>query len=175
MDMLVTLINCFFADVASDIEPLQIDRFVQVADAPLPEQCIVSVEQTFLILHQIQPGKSQGPDHIPGWLLQMGASVLAEPVCSILNASFREQKVPALWKSADICPLPKVPNPTRIEKDLRPISLTPILAKCMERCARPWILEFLDDVLDSAQYGSRHGLCTIDALADLVHSWILAL
>ena len=36
-------------------------------------------------------------------------------------------------------------------------------------------MEFLEEVLDDAQYGSRHGRCTSDAMADLLHSWLLAL
>ena len=33
------------------------------------------------------------------------------------------------WKMANVIPLPKISLPVSIEKDIRPISLTPIAAK----------------------------------------------
>ena len=168
-------VSDFFTSVTDGMEPLNIDRFANLPAERLPEKYTISVEKTFEILSNVKPGKAQGPDKVPAWLLQMAAPSLAEPICSIFNASLQDQRVPAMWKAADVCPVPKVPNPTRIEKDLRPISLTPILSKCIEKIVRPWIMEFLEEVLDSTQYGSRQGLSTVDAMADLFHSWLLAL
>ncbi|KAK2549861.1 hypothetical protein P5673_029565, partial [Acropora cervicornis] len=69
--------------------------------------------------------------------------------------NIRQGSVPAIWKCADVIPVPKVPNPRSNYSDLRPISLTPVLmsllspsceenhhvsihAKCTER--QYWLL-----------------------------------
>jgi len=43
---------------------------------------------------------------------------LCEPLCAIFNASIRQAKMPALWKTANVLPVPKANPPTSIESDL---------------------------------------------------------
>ena len=49
-----------------------------------------------------------------------------------MNASFRKQRLPTLWKRAGICPLPKKKVVENLRKDLRPISLTSCISKVAE-------------------------------------------
>ncbi|CAB4020060.1 Hypothetical predicted protein, partial [Paramuricea clavata] len=49
---------------------------------------------------RIGSGKSSGPDNLPNWMLKSFADLLAEPVTVILNASFREERLPPVWKLA---------------------------------------------------------------------------
>ena len=58
---------------------------------------------------------------------------LSSPVALIFNASIQERSVPNVWKLADVIPIPKTNPVKEIEKDLRPISLTAVLSKTMER------------------------------------------
>ena len=60
------------------------------------------------------------------------AHLLASPVTAIFNSSLREGKLLDLWKTATIVPVPKKHPPGSLENDIRPISLTPILAKVFE-------------------------------------------
>lgn len=73
-----------------------------------------------------------GPDAIPNWLLKEYAVFLAYPITMVLNASFKEQRLPSMWKRADVTPLPKKKPVKDVKKDLRPISLTPCLSKLAE-------------------------------------------
>ena len=97
------------------------------------------------------------------------------PVCALINSSFREGYVPPLWKAADVCPVPKVPQPRRVDKDLRPISLTPVLSKLAEKHARGWLMEHMEDMLDPHQFGSLSGCSTVHAMIELYHNWLQAL
>ncbi len=58
---------------------------------------VVSVEEVLSHLQHIGSGKSSGPDNLPNWLLKSFADLLAEPVTVILNASFWEERLPAVW------------------------------------------------------------------------------
>ena len=78
-------------------------------------------------------------------------------------------------KLANTCPLPKKSPHHDIKKDLRPISLTPILSKGIEFYARDWFMNFFLNEIDEYQYGSQSECSTIIALAQLVHNWLLSL
>ena len=79
------------------------------------------------LLATLNPSKACGPDEIPNWLLKEYAELLAVPVSKIINSSFKEQRLPKIWKFANITPLPKVKPVEDLKKHLRPISLTPCL------------------------------------------------
>ena len=65
----------------------------------------VSVSNVSSALLALNPRKASGPDGVPNWVLKDYADVLADPVCSILNSSFAEQRLPSQWKYADVTPL----------------------------------------------------------------------
>jgi hypothetical protein len=77
--------------------------------------------------------KSTGPDDIPNRLLKTCAPTLSDPLSSIFNVSIAQGFIPNVWKSADVLAIPKVLNPKSVDDDLKPISLTPVLSKILER------------------------------------------
>lgn len=92
---------------------------------------------------------------IPNWLLKEYADILALPITEILNASYRQQRLPSVWKMADVSPVPKKKLVLDLKKDLRPISLTPCISKVAEGFVvddyfKPAVL----NVIDSSQYGA---------------------
>ena len=138
----------------------------------LPSWRVTDVEKGLL---KIKKDKATGPDRIPGWILIGLAGILAPPLCAIFNSSLRQGYVPPMWKSDDTCPLPKVKLPKGIEKDLCPISLTSVLAKCLEKHVCGWIMELAGDQTDPQQYGAVSGSSTVHALVEMVHKWHHAL
>jgi hypothetical protein len=62
------------------------------------------------------------------------AAILAFPISTILNAPFKKQRLPTMWKLANVLPIPKSKTVQILEKDLRPISLTPSISKVAEEC-----------------------------------------
>ena len=90
-------------------------------------------------LQQIKVNKAVGPDNVPAWVLRDNASTLAAPLTALFNTSLRYGVIPALWKTAHVIPLPKKQHPRSIEKDIRPISLTPIVSKIFESIVMKWV------------------------------------
>ena len=107
----------------------------------LPDQYVIPVMKTFEALRNVKVRKATGPDNIPAWLLRNHAEVLAPPLTATFNNSLREGVVPIEWKTANVIPLPKRNPPVSIEKDIRPISLTPIAAKLFESIVMKWVDE----------------------------------
>jgi len=111
---------------------------------------------------------------LPNWILRDFCSQLSGPVCAIFNASIREDTVPARWKDANVIPAPKANPLQRIETDLRPISLTATLRILLESFVGVWILNRIEDKLDTRQYGALKGRSTTHALVDIMHHWYKA-
>ena len=73
---------------------------------------------------KLNRSKAHGPDGIPGWVLKENADLLAAPIADILNSSYREGRLPPLWKEADVVPVPKQRPVQDINKHLRRIKLS---------------------------------------------------
>ena len=97
-----------------------------------PTIIIINVSVTEMALQRIKVNKSTGPDNVPAWLLRNNATVLARPLTALSSSTLREGVIPAMWKTANVIPLPKKRPPRLIENDIRPISLTPIISKTFE-------------------------------------------
>ena len=124
------------------------------------------------LLATLNPSKTCGPDEIPNWLLKEYAELLAFPVSKIINSSFKEQRLPKIWKFADVSPLPKVKPVEDLKKRLRPISLTPCLSKVAEECVVvDYVKSAVLNVLDPSQYGAVPKSSTTQALIHMLHHW----
>ena len=75
---------------------------------------------------------ASGIDEIPYWFFKGAAPFLAEPLSYLYSLSLEEMHVPTQWKIAKIRPIPKVNKPENCS-DFRPISLTPILSRLLEK------------------------------------------
>ncbi len=75
---------------------------------------------------------SAGPDGVPFWFLKLGAPYLAKPLSDLYCLSLSRSIVPIQWKSAIIVPVAKHPSPEG-PSDFRPISVTSLLSRMLER------------------------------------------
>ena len=76
---------------------------------------------------------------------------------------------------ANTVPVAKVHPPRDIHTDLRPISLTPTLAKIFESFVGSWILDSTQNKLGNDQFGALKGRSTTHALVSMTHQWSCAL
>ena len=105
------------------LEPLEVYKLHKpLARIPLedtPKFLTVSEERVQKVLANLNQSKASGPDSVPNWLLKEYSDILAFPITHILNASYREQQLPAIWKMANVPPLPKKKPRARLEKGLK--------------------------------------------------------
>ena len=95
-------------------------------------------------LKKIKPNESSGPDNLPPVFFRKLSNVLAEPL-SILFSSFMSiGKLPEDWKNATVLPVYKSGLSSQVE-NYRPISLTCVACKVMERVIASSMLQYLRD------------------------------
>ena len=176
VEILANEVNKFFHSVSSDLQPLNHDILEMIP----PDQSDVApiaceVEQVERRLMSTCVSKSPGPDGIPNWILHDLAPYISRPITAIFNASIGDGIFPDVWKQSNVVPIPKSNPPRTIEDDLRPISLTPTLAKHLEWFVGQQLLSCVSDKLDKQQFGALKGRSTTHALIDIVHKWNAAL
>ena len=132
MDTLANRMNECFVSISEDLPRLRATHPIFNIKEPLPAEFTINVSDTKLALDNIKVNKATGPDRIPPWALKECSHLLAAPVTGIFNSSLREGVLPKLWKTATVIPLSKKHPPVSIDSDIRPISLTPIIAKVFE-------------------------------------------
>jgi hypothetical protein len=91
----------------------------------------ISSWRVFQILDHLHP-TATGLDQLPAWFLRIGAPLFCEPITRLFNLSLSTSTVPLQWKQAFIRPIAKVSTPSQ-PTDFRPISITPVLTRIMER------------------------------------------
>lgn len=100
-------------------------------------------------------GRPKGPDECSVW----------QP---IFKASVDNHTVPLSWKTSHIKPLPKTKCPKE-HKDYRPIALTSVIMKSLERILLQFLESKTTDKFDPCQFAYKRGCGTEDAVVTLAH------
>ena len=167
--------NSFFQSISSHLTALTEDNKYTLIHENIPDKYTIYPDMVERNLMKLKLGKSPGPDCIPAWILRDFAPILCKPLAAIYNSSIRDGHVPHQWKMAFLSPIPKKNSPRSIEKDLRPISLTSIASKELERFVINWLREHNDTINDKTQFGNRKGCSTTHLLVAITHKWLEAL
>lgn len=162
--------------VASAINNHFASVFVDEPDGALPvpgtgwcpheiRDAIFSVADIRKLLLNLKSFKSPGPDSIKPLVLKRCAYQLAVPLFYIFRKSIDSGDVPSDWKLANVTPIKKVPRSMSLD-DLRPISLTCVCAKIMERLIWNSVLPFLtnNDLICDNQHGALPGRSVVSNL-----------
>ena len=116
-------------------------------------------------LNKLSPNKSVGPDQIHPRILKELASIIAEPIAFLFNLTLERGVLPKDWKLAFVSPIHKKGSKS-VAENYRPISLTAVLCKLMEKFVRSAILQYLLDnkLLSKRQFGFINGRSTTTQL-----------
>jgi hypothetical protein len=123
-------------------------------------------------LASLIPGKSSGPDDINARLLKVFSGDFAKPLTFIFRQTFQFGVLPSDWKSAVISPIYKggcrsSPN------SFRPISLTCICCKILERIVKRQLTDYLEinSLFTNAQHGFRQNRSCLTNLLLSFEDW----
>ena len=139
------------------------DVFVSNAD-----RLEIDVDVVTKVFQHVCSRKATGPDGIPPFLLKTFAEELALAWCPIFQLSVDSHRVPILWKTSYITPVPKIICPKE-NNDYRPVVLTSIVMKCLECLVACKLRLDVQDYIDPFQYAYRQGRGTYDAVNTVVH------
>ena len=109
-------------------------------------------------------------------MLREAAPAISECLTNLFNFSLQSGTSPVEWKSAHVIPIFKKGQKDLV-KNYRPISLTSLLVKTLERLIYNRIFGFIEsnNLLSSHQYDFRPGYSCTSQLIHLFHEWAKAL
>ena len=165
--------SVFTVDDGSDISTLQKDLSFQPSIIQTIE---FNVEEVCNELRNLSCGKACGPDLLPARLLRVGAELIAPSLTHLFQLSLCSGKLPLDWTSANVVPIHKKGD-KHLTNNYRPISLTSIVIKIMERIIHRQLVTALEShsLLSDCQFGFRCKRSTVSLLLQVVHDWAQSL
>ena len=153
VELLASKMNDLFVSVSEHLPRLDRNNEAFDVDDQLPDEYVIDLTRTLHALRKLKINKATGPDNIPAWILKNHANILAGPLTAIFNSSLREGIIPETWKSAIVITVPKVNPPNIIEKDVRPIYITPIASKTLESIILNMVNAKFEENINRNQFG----------------------
>jgi hypothetical protein len=171
-----TILNDFFGSVFTFDNGLLPDFIRRVPD----DVCLDSIDVTSdIIINQINKCKSKsspGPDGIPQSFIKTFKFSLAQPLTILFKHLIALGSFPSEWKYANVTPVFKKGLSSEVT-NYRPISLTSVFSKLLERVVYRQMLNYLNKykLISPHQHGflAKHSTCT--QLLESVNDWSLAL
>ena len=104
------------------------------------------------IISKLDSNKAQRPDNIHGLIFKKCSRVLAKPLSLIFTVIYNTGLLPEEWKLSNVIPVFKKGDKKDVQ-NYRPISLTCIAAKVMERVMYDELLCRTQHLIDDRQHG----------------------
>ncbi|KAI4899250.1 hypothetical protein NFI96_000608 [Prochilodus magdalenae] len=146
------------------------DSLLHTSSPPPPVTSTVNLtaDQVRRQLQRLHMNKAAGPDGVPPRVLKACATQLCGVLQHVFNMSLCLQRVPVMWKTSCIVPVPKTPRPSDI-KDYRPVALTSHIMKTMERLILEQLRPMVQPLLDPLQFAYQPRLGVEDAIIYLLN------
>jgi hypothetical protein len=126
----------------------------------------ITFNDVYTQLSSLNVHKAGGPDLLPSYILKQCKHELSNPLMLLYNKSLLASELPQDWKDADILPIFKTGDKLECG-NYRPISLTSIVVKVLEKLVLQRILEHVESnkLLHTSQFGFRkHRSCEMQLL-----------
>ena len=109
--------------------------------------------------------KSCGPDDVSPFMLIHLSDFIASPLALLMNKTLQHGILPRDWKRAYVSPIFKK-GARNLAENYRPISLTSVVCKLMEKFVKEAVLQHLVDnnLLSAKQFGFVSGRSTVTQL-----------
>ena len=170
------LLNQYFASVCVDDDGKQPKFERQVPKDINIDTVEFNKHNVYNVLKRLKPKMSTGPDGIPSVALKKLSSSLASPLATMFESFMSVGQIPDEWRSAVVTPLFKKGLPTQCS-NYRPVSLTSVVSKVMERIIVAQLTEYLrqHNIISKQQHGFFSRRSTVTNLLETLNDWSVAL
>ena len=116
------------------------------------------------MFQRLNSRKAVGPDNLSPCLLKLCADQLLGVFTDIFNVSPSQCKIRHCFKKSTIIPVPKKSTASYLN-DYRPVALTSVVMKTIERLVLQVLKSIIDPLLDQFQFAYRNNRSVDDAVA----------
>ena len=168
------LLNSFFSSVNIHDNNVQPEFPSRVPSGVKLDYVYFSPDALIKACKSIKPKLTPGPDGYPPFLLKQIICSISSPLSAMYQSFMSIGKVPADWKVAFITPLFKK-GASSDPANYRPISLTSVFSKLMERLIVTNLLSYLSmhKLISNEQHGFLSRRSTATNLLESLNDWSL--
>ena len=159
-------LNTFYArfdeyDFSNEVDNVCQPLLTIPNDVPLFEKDVKKV------LSRVNPKKACGPDRVGGKILKECSDQLSVVLTRLFQLLMNFHFVPKTWRTSQITPVAKTAKAKEMN-DFRPIALTSIVCKCLERLVCDHLIGSLAGRLDPLQFAYKTKRGVEDATVTLL-------
>ena len=121
------------------------------------------------MFERVNVRKACGPDRMKAKIVSMCSAQLCHIFTIIMNNSLLSKTIPKIWKCSEIIPVPKKEKIIELN-DLRPVALTSVIMKCMEKLILARLRQTFAITQDQLQFAYREGRGVDDAILVFLHN-----
>ena len=161
-------------DIVDDDKEIHINDFFNTES--MFSEIDITTTDVISAISETKINSAPGPDNFSPVILHKCKEQLAIPLKSIMRKSLQTGKVPEAWKEANITCIHKGGEKSKAI-NYRPVSLTSIIAKLIERIIRWCLIHYLElnCAFPDSQHGFRPGRSTVSQLLEHFEAIIDAL
>ena len=175
-DKKADLLNSYFESVYVDDDGRLPICDTRVSSDVKLDDVTFSPEIIYATIRRLKPTTVCDPEGYPPILIKRLITSLTYPLSLIFNSFMSIGKIPSSWKNAIITPIYKKglasdPN------NYRPVSLTSVFGKLMERIIVKELLTYLErhNLISKSQHGFLRRLSTCTNLIECMNDWTIML
>ena len=152
------------------LNPLRVPVGQGVPDGNEMPDIVITKDKVKSLIKTLKAQTSPGPDGVHPRVLLECADALTEPIFKIFDTSMRTGCIPSDWKKGNITPVYKKGSKVNA-LNYRPISLTPVLCKLLEKIIVSCIMDHLEsqNLLSPHQHGFRSNKSCLTQLLEYLH------
>ena len=167
-----SLLNDYFKSVFTIEDTQNIPEFVDRNRNCSIDTVDISEEQVEKLLSKLNVKKTQGTDNLHPKLLAESSKSIAQACSIIFRLSLSEGKLPSCWKEANVTAIHKKGDRSN-PSNYRPISLTSVVCKTMEKIVRNELIEYMENnnLFSVHQHGFRSGRSCVTQLIEVIEKW----
>ena len=160
-------LNAFFARFEDEANQVCDESACLLTDC-VDEDVVLNDWEVRKVFNRLKERKACGPDLIKPKVLKLCAPQLTFIYTFIMNFSLKTHIIPSIWKCSELLPVPK--RPITQLNDFRPVALTSVVMKCLEKLILLRVKTYFSPVQDPFQFAYRSGRSVEDAILLLLNN-----
>ena len=136
------------------------------------EKITITKDKVETVISLLKEDAAPGPDGIPPRLIRELRNELNGPLTKLFTASMTTRKIPDEWREASITPIYKQKGAKSDPGNYRPVSLTNVVGKLLERIVKNEIEHHLESnkLMSESQHGFRAGRSVQTNMVDFLNT-----
>jgi len=128
------------------------------------------------VIRKLKPKSTRDPEGYSPYLVKQLICALPGPLSLLFNSFLSVGRIPSSWRKAIITPIYKK-GPSSDPANYRPVSLTSVFGKIMERVIATDMTDYLltNSLLNTSQHGFLARRSTLTNLLESVNDWTISI